>query len=90
MVVDPKIDRIYPREFPSIVEVELKDGRKITERVDAPKGSPENPLSNEEVKAKFLNLATTSLPLQKAEEIIALVENIENLPSIRQLTTILY
>ncbi len=90
VIVDQEIDRVYPEKFPSIVEVELKDGRRFIERVDAPKGSPENPLSNEEVKTKFMSLATTRLPIQKAEEIIALVENIEHLPSIRQLTNILY
>ena len=36
----------------AIVEVTLNDGTKLTERVEAVRGTPENPMSREEVVAK--------------------------------------
>ncbi len=53
VVVDPEINRVYPKQFPSIVEVIMRDGRKFVEYVNSPKGSSENPLSDEEIKNKF-------------------------------------
>lgn len=38
--------------FPSVVRVELADGRVLTSRVDVPKGYPAQPLSADEVIAK--------------------------------------
>lgn len=88
-VVDSEIDQIYPKEFPSIVEVILKDGKCIKARVDSPKGSPKNPLSYQEVKEKFLGLATVKLSRNKAEEIIKIVDHLERLESIKELTALL-
>lgn len=88
-IVDPEIDQIYPKEFPSIVEVILSDGRRFKSRVDFPKGSPRNPLSYEEVKKKFLSLSTVKLSRSKAGQIIKIVDRLEELKSVKELTTLL-
>jgi len=88
-IVDPEIDQIYPKEFPSIVEVVLKDGRKFKTRVDSPKGSPKNPLSYEEVKKKFLDLAMVKISLSRAEQIFEIVNRFERLKSVKELTALL-
>ncbi|RLE13124.1 hypothetical protein DRJ04_04915 [Candidatus Aerophobetes bacterium] len=89
VIVDPEIDKIYPKEFPSIVEVILKNGRRLKVRVDSPKGSPKNPLSYEEVKKKFLALATKKISKKRAEQVIEVVDHLESLESIKQLTALL-
>jgi 2-methylcitrate dehydratase PrpD len=51
VVVDPTIP-VNLAFFPSVVTVELSDGRVLRARVDIPKGYPDNPLSETEVTDK--------------------------------------
>jgi len=37
------------------MEITLKNGRKLSGRVDFPKGEPENPMTEEDLTAKFLD-----------------------------------
>ena len=39
---DPEMDAIYPERSGGIVHVTLRDGRRLTRRVDYAKGTPEN------------------------------------------------
>ncbi len=43
----------YPRQWPSNVTVAFADGRVMSQTINAPKGDPENPLSQTELEAKF-------------------------------------
>ncbi len=54
--VDPELDALYPRAWPSIVSVTTRDGRTLERRVDHPAGDPENGLTDEDVAAKFTSL----------------------------------
>jgi 2-methylcitrate dehydratase PrpD len=56
--IDPEAERLWPSRYPCEVEIALKDGRRLKSRVEWPKGDPENPVSTEEVRAKFATLAT--------------------------------
>ncbi|MFH1480591.1 MAG: MmgE/PrpD family protein, partial [Pseudomonadota bacterium] len=38
-VLDPEIDEIYPRAFPSVVEIVMDDGQRVKVKVAMPKGS---------------------------------------------------
>jgi 2-methylcitrate dehydratase PrpD len=40
----PKVENSYPKGRYCIAEIYLKDGQKFVSRVDAPTGSPGNPL----------------------------------------------
>ena len=57
--------------------MKLKDGTKYEARVDFVKGSPENPLSREELEDKFRNLATFVLSHERAEAIIKAVRDLD-------------
>ncbi|MGB7631550.1 MAG: MmgE/PrpD family protein [Candidatus Deferrimicrobium sp.] len=57
MVRDEEIDRAYPRRWMGRVEVTTRDGRRFEERVEVPKGDPENTLSRSELEEKALRLA---------------------------------
>jgi 2-methylcitrate dehydratase PrpD len=54
---DEQLDREYPAKWPATVDIELTDGRRVTEHVDFPKGDPENALSREELVTKLATLA---------------------------------
>jgi len=60
MVHDAEIEGAYPRRWIGKVEVETTDGRRLTGRVDEPKGDPGNTLSRSEVADKALRLAEFS------------------------------
>ena len=45
--------QIYPRHFPSIVEVRTVDGRILREEVLTNRGTAERPLSDAEVQVKY-------------------------------------
>ena len=51
----------YPQAFPGGVRVRLADGRVLEEDCLYQKGAPDNPLSSDEVRAKFHENATLAL-----------------------------
>ena len=62
---------LCPEKRVASVTVELKDGRLLSKRVDYPKGEPENPISDEELRAKFRSLADCGgLSRAAAEEVL--------------------
>ena len=69
--VDPEMDAIYPGRYAGIVTVTLTDGRRLRKRVDFSKGMPENPMSLEEIHAKFRSLATAAVGEPEAERLLA-------------------
>jgi 2-methylcitrate dehydratase PrpD len=71
------------------IEVETVDGRRLREIVAYSKGLPENPLSAAEVQEKFRSLVDPILPQGRAQQIIAAVEAIEELPNMDELARLL-
>jgi len=67
------------------VETELTDGRQLTIRRDVPKGDADDPLSVDEIVAKFRRAAQGVLPKEQAERALQLLLNIEELSDIDRL-----
>jgi len=84
-VRDPEIDALYPEKFASKVEIVLKDGRRLWERVDFPKGSPENPMTPEEVAQKFKSLAAAVKDESAISKILENQGRLEDLPDLSPL-----
>ncbi|MBX9811540.1 MAG: MmgE/PrpD family protein [Burkholderiales bacterium] len=57
MVLDPEIDRAYPRRWMGRVTVKTRDGRELECRISSPKGDPDNTLTRAELEDKALRLA---------------------------------
>lgn len=53
---DEELSRLVPDKRVAIVTVEQTDGKSFVNRVEYPKGEPENPLSEDELLAKFLSM----------------------------------
>lgn len=79
-----------PAAAPAIVEVKTIDGQVFRRRVDYRKGHSENPLSQEELEAKFVSLATPAVGEPRALEILALVHRLEELADIRELIALMH
>lgn len=89
VVGDPTLDTDYPERYTSVVEVQTRDGRRLTRRVAAAKGTPENPMTADEIRAKFRRLTDDVVPARRAEAILALVDRIEREPDLQRLGALL-
>lgn len=69
----------FPKYFPGHLEASLQDGHIIQKDVFINKGNFDNPLSFEELKAKFLANAQIYLDNAKANKILDQIINLENL-----------
>lgn len=66
--VDPELDSLFPQFQPCFIELTTPK-RNYRHRVDSPKGNPDNPLSQDEIIDKFVNLASSTFNQQQAEAI---------------------
>ena len=88
LVPDEELERLYPRRE-TVVEVTLTDGTRLSERVEAVRGTAENPMTREEVVAKCRDLMSPVLGGDKAAKLIERVLDLDNLKSIRELRPLL-
>ncbi len=87
---DAEAEKTGYDKMTSILKVHMKDGKVFSGRADFAKGSPANPMSYEEVADKFRGCAEfAKWPAKKAEAVVELVKNVENVPDIAALTSAL-
>ena len=89
LVHDPALDAGYPERYASVVELALRDGRTLSRRVDFAKGSHENPLSADEVRAKYFRLTGPVVPRARAEAIMAQVDRLDRARDLAGLAALL-
>lgn len=88
VVGDAELDRTYPDLYRSIVEVESADGRHSRD-VTYPKGSPQAPLSADELHRKFARLTADVVTPRRRGEIAELVGRLEEVADAAELTRLL-
>jgi 2-methylcitrate dehydratase PrpD len=88
LVPDDELERLMPLRV-AILEVTLADGTHLVRRVDDVRGTPENPMTREEVIAKARDLVTPIFGALKASNLIAKLFDLENVTDIRQLRPLL-
>jgi len=67
---EPREFITYPSAFPAAVRIRTADGRTLEAEVPYQRGGPENPMSVDEVRAKFRDNAALALP----EEAVAALD----------------
>jgi len=73
VVVDPDLSPLYPEKFPARIVVTLDDGAQLEHTFLYPKGDPANPLTNDELVAKFRRNAAGVLSAAAADRLLATV-----------------
>lgn len=68
--------------------VTTKDGQELSAEVDYPKGSTRNPMSDDEIRAKFRLLSESVISSDQAERLATLVFDLDECPDIRALTAL--
>ncbi|MGZ8230270.1 MAG: MmgE/PrpD family protein [Burkholderiales bacterium] len=73
------------------VDVQLRDGRRETIRVDKAPGSPARELTWEDLRAKFLDCARSAhrVPEERAEKAFAALQSLDRLPDVRAVVELL-
>jgi 2-methylcitrate dehydratase PrpD len=85
---DAELEKLIPTRV-AIVEVTLTDGTQLSERVEHVRGTPENPMTRDEVVAKARELMTPVLGAAKTLKLIDRVLGLENVKDIRELRPLL-
>ena len=73
----------FPANEPSKVTVKLIDGSSFAKTVICSKGTPNNPMSREELEVKFKTFASRVIPPQRADKAIELIRNLDALTLVR-------
>lgn len=90
-VLDQEISQSIGVE-PGMVTIHTTDGKSYTERVDHALGSPENPMSEKELIAKFRDCASYSVnSMSKAsvDRVVELCLNLEKVDNVNELVALL-
>jgi len=88
LIGDQELEKLIPARV-AIVEVTLNDGTKLTERVESVRGTPENPMTRDEVVAKARDLMAPVLGPAQTTSLIEKLLSLETLKSIRELRPLL-
>lgn len=100
MRLKPIVDRVvlirddwaengFPVRLAARVEIEDEGGHKLETRVENPKGSPQRPLSEGEVREKFVELVEPMAGLARAERIAERILRLDALSSLDEVTELL-
>ena len=81
--VDP--DYPGPGRFKGAVTVTLKDGRQFTDVEEYNRGSAENPMTHQELRAKFEDNASGFLPAEARARLADQIQNLDRLPDAKLL-----
>jgi 2-methylcitrate dehydratase PrpD len=88
LVRDEELAKLLPARE-TVVEIELNDGTKLSERVSAVRGTPRNPMSRNEVIDKARDLISPVLGREPSTRLIETVFDLENMTDIRALRRLL-
>ncbi len=88
---DPRAEELELKEGKMIctVEIRFKDGKVKKASIDKIKGAPDNPMSDDELKAKFRANATSVIGEAQIEQVIDMILNLEKLTELSLLTALL-
>jgi 2-methylcitrate dehydratase len=75
-----------PKGRGASVEIAFANGQSLRETVEIPEGDAERPLSRSSLERKFMNFAVPVVGKVGAERIVSLVDGLEELKDVRELT----
>jgi 2-methylcitrate dehydratase PrpD len=79
-----------PEKSVTLLEVKTREGKVYSKGTEYCKGDPQQPMTHEEVIGKFLSQTEGVISRDKAERIIDLVETLEQLTDISEMTRLVH
>jgi len=89
IVADPELNKLYPEKFPSAIEIETKEGKLYKGEMYYPRGSAKNAFTGEEVNEKFMSLALPIMEKERAAQITQVIDSLEKVKDVNELTNLL-
>jgi len=86
---DPRLTREHAGElprWPSRVDIDLKDGRRVSRVAGPPKGHPLNPMSDAELEAKYWRMSDRALPRSAGQRLLETLWSLQTLSDVAALT----
>ena len=80
------LDQRFGAGMESIISLRTADGRVIERNVPYPKGEPENPMTWDEMQAKFTEWSEPVIGAARSAQVIESVASLESLSSVSELT----
>lgn len=88
LIPDEELERLHPR-LVAIVEITLKDGAHLSQRVDAVRGTVANPMTRDEVIAKARDLMDGPLGPARSAQLVDAIFALDTCESLRSLRPLL-
>jgi 2-methylcitrate dehydratase PrpD len=88
VIAEEELERLLPKRV-AIVEVTLADGTRLQEHNDTVRGTPENPMSQDEVVAKARDLVTPVLGADTCTKLIEKIFGLDRVRDVRELRPLL-
>jgi 2-methylcitrate dehydratase len=76
---DPELNKRYPHGIPNRLRIKMTDGRVLVREVEFPRGHAQNPMTDTEVEQKFRRLVEPRYGKQRADRILGVCWDLENL-----------
>ena len=84
VVADPEIDELFPRIKRARVTITTTDGQRYTAQTDVAKGDPADPMSDEDIIAKFRANARGVLSSERMDEVTEATWRLDSLANMRE------
>jgi 2-methylcitrate dehydratase PrpD len=84
LISDPAVPRRKP-----IVEVTTTDGRSLRHTTEAVRGTPENPMSRQEIESKAYGLIESIIGAGRSRDLLDAIRSLESVGSARDLRPLL-
>lgn len=84
VVAEQKLEDLLPRRV-AIVEIILADGTRLREENDTVRGTPENPMTKDEIVDKARDLIVPVLGADKCAKLVGAIYSLEQVRDIREL-----
>ncbi len=85
IVEDDEMNRGYPKGIPNHITITCANGTRVNNRVDFPRGHAGNPMTDDEVVAKFMRMASGVISDKTASQILDRAWNLDTLKDITPL-----
>lgn len=84
VVADPEVDELFPRIKRARVTITTTDGQRYTAQTDVAKGDPADPMSDEDIIAKFRANARGVLSSERMDEVTEATWRLDRLANMRK------
>src|SRR5204862_3250481 len=84
LIPSPELSKAVPARQ-AIVEIECNDGRKLRHHAKAVRGTPDNPMTDQEIEDKAIDLIAPVTSAERGEKLVDAVRALDTLSSLREL-----